>query len=123
MTEKSMSDDESIALLFAHPSASKAFKVLAVDVQGSGNHRVVSIVTDVRNKEDLVRDANNRITSEGFCQSPITTPYIAFRELAVALNNYTCRDLIGVSFDDGVQMNNSEIRRALERTAEQDLSI
>lgn len=121
-TERSMTDDESIALLFAHPSASKSFKVMAVDVQGSGTERNVRIVANVLNKDDLIRDAIEKAISIGSCDSVITTPYIAFRELAVANNHHTCRQLIGVSFDDGVQMNNSDIRRVLERSSEHNLS-
>lgn len=118
MTDRSRTEDESIRLLFERSSSSSAFKIMAVDIQGTGAERVVRVVADVRNKDDLVRDANEFISSEGLCEAPITSPFSAFQDLVVSKNSYTCRAQIGVSFDDGVQMNNSDIQRVLERSAE-----
>ena len=121
MTDRGTTEDESIRLLFERSWSSKAFKVLAVDVQGTGSERVVRVVADVRNKEDLVREANDFIAYEKLCQEPITSPFSAFQDLVVSKNNYTCRAQIGVSFDDGVQMNNTYIRRVIERSSESQL--
>lgn len=121
MTDRSTTEDESIRLLFEHSHSSKAFKVLAVDIHGSGSERVVKIVADVRNKEDMVRDANDLIARDGLCQEPITSPFAAFQDLVVSKNHYDCRAQIGVSFDDGVPMNNTDIRRVLESSSESQL--
>lgn len=121
MNDRSTTEDESIQLLFKHSSSSKAFKVLAVDVQGTGSERVVSIVVDVKNNKDLVRDANELIARDRLCQEPITSPFAAFQDLVVSKNHYDCRAQIGVSFDDGVQMNNTDIHRVLERSSESQL--
>lgn len=120
-TERATTEDESIRLLFENAWSCKAFKISAVDVQGAGSERVVRIVADVRNKEDLVREANDFIAYEKLCQEPITSPFSAFQDLVVSKNNYTCRAQIGVSFDDGVQMNNTDIRRVIERSSESQL--
>jgi hypothetical protein len=94
-----------------------------VDVHGSGEVRVVSIVADVINEKNLLAEATEELVLSGGDAEGYTSASLAVYELAVVNNNNDSPDQLGISIGGATELSPHDVRRVLERASGSSLSM